>query len=249
MSEPLEQEEATEEEIPSGAVVAPAQTNGGKKKRRRRRGRGGNRPLSPQGSPHSAIATSTEPKASNEQEQHREHSQPESQPADADRATDNQTPAGSSTSSGHRRRRRRKPRSSSPTVQPGGEGSRQEGAREPSRTLAVEHRQPEILPFGQPVTPNAPSKPVWSLGSERAEATAVHETLGEMHYRREKAPAEERSPQPGPDTSMEHSLQPGPEQHRAHEGVSETAAQEQTGAQGAEQPQRRGWWQRPFRKT
>jgi ribonuclease E len=249
LSEPLEQEETAEEEMASGAVAAPAQTNGGKKKRRRRRGRG--RPLSPQGSAPSAIATGTEPKAGTEQQRHREHSQPQSQPADAGKVIDSQTSAGSSISSGHRRRRRRKPRNSTTTVQPGQEGFTQAAASGPSGTLAVEHRQPEILPFGQSVTPNAPSEPVWSLGSERAEgtATAVHETVGEMYYRREEAPAEGRIPQPRQDTSMERTLQPGPEQHRADEAVTETAAQEQTGAQGTEQPQRRGWWQRPFRKT
>jgi len=250
LSEPVEEEETAEEEMASRAVAAPAQTNGGKKKRRRRRGRGGSRPPSTQGPAHSTIATGTEAKAVSEQQQHREHSQRQSQSAEAGKVADNQTPAGPSTSSGHRRRRRRKPRNSATTVQPGQEGFI-EAARDPSRTLAVEHRQPEILPFGQPVTPNAPSEPVWSLGAERAEgtATAVHETVGEMYYRREEAPAEERMPQPGQDTSMERTLQPRPEQHRAHEAVSETAAQEQTGAQGAEQPQRRGWWQRPFRKT
>jgi ribonuclease E len=250
MSERVEEEAVPEEEeMASGTVATPAQTNGNKKKRRRRRGRGGSRPVSPQISLHSTSATGTEPKAITEQQHHREHPQPQS--ADAAKATtENQAPAGSSTGSGHRRRRRRKPRSSAATIQPGRDAPTQQGANEPSRTIAGEHRQPEILPFGQPVTPNAPSEPVWSLGSDRTEApaTAVHETVGEMYYRREETRAEERL-ESGQDTSKENTVQTRPEQDRVREPVSESTAQGQSETQGAEQPQRRGWWQRPFKKT
>src|SRR4029077_6583317 len=164
---------------------------------------------------------------------------------------------GTSTTSRPRRRRRRKPRSASPTLQPGSGQSARSDTAEPSASLAPgQHPPTEPSPFGQPVTPNAPSEPVWSLGIDRAEgaATAAHETVGEMYYCREEAldmSARKQLPLPQSDrdTSMENAARPRLEQNREREAVSETAAQEPARPEETERPERRGWWQRSFKRS
>ena len=89
-------------------------------------------------------------------------------------------------------------------------------------------------------------EPVWSLGSDRAEAAAAsaHEPVGEMYYRREET-LESRAP----DTEKKPERRVGKtvpvetisaEQKRPRE---EPAKSDET-----PQPHRRGWWQRQFRR-
>ena len=101
--------------------------------------------------------------------------------------------------------------------------------------------------FAQPpVAPNAPSEPVWSLGSDRAEAAAesTHETVGEMYYRREEVletPLPERESKPEPRVAETASAESG--------STREVATRDKL-AEPQEVPQshRKGWWQRQFRR-
>ena len=101
--------------------------------------------------------------------------------------------------------------------------------------------------FAQPpVAPNAPSEPVWSLGSDRAEAAAesAHETVGEMYYRREEVletPPPERESKPEPRVAETASAESGP--------TREVATRDKLAEpQEVPQSQRKGWWQRQFRR-
>jgi len=248
MAEPVEDETAEEEETssPTVASAAPpsnasgAQQNGGaKKRRRRRRGRGGSHI---QQTSEAAPANANGNQAPREPSQHvtasASHAPRESEADASEGATIAQNGVGgASTTPSRRRRRRRKPR--------GGSAS---SGTQASRSNPGEG-VPEFAPesgsgFSTAVTPNAPSDPVWSLGSDRAEAAAArtHETVGEMYYRREETLAANET-EPGGAPPKPHDAKAIREERKqSFPEPSETSAEAESS-----QPQRRGWWQRTFK--
>jgi len=254
MAEPVEDETAEEEDQPSEQTVASAsppsnasgtQQNGGtKKRRRRRRGRGGSHTQQPS---EAASANASFNQATREPSQHTPASplqaRPESDAAASESTAAAQTEAaGASTTPSRRRRRRRKPR--------GGSAS---SGTQASRSIPAEG-VPGFAPesgsgFSTAVTPNAPSEPVWSLGSDRAEAAAArtHETVGQLYYRREEALENESRSQA---TASTNRLVVGPEPSSPSAAAVNDGEPLQTAEETApsNQAQRRGWWQRTFRK-
>jgi ribonuclease E len=247
MSEPVEDDE----ELPAEAVSAstrenggeqPAAPSGGKKRRRRRRGRGGTTHApSRETAPHAQMAPD----------------QPE--PADANAADADLHPAvvpppeshngdgqqqvsGSSGSRRRRRRRRKPPNGAHPSSAVGPRPESESGHQHAS--IRANRSDPGPSPFGEPVMPNTPSEPVWSLGSDRAEAAAnvSHEPVGQMYYRREET-LEDITPA---NSSVESSAQ---EKAGRKQSPEETPAELPDREQSEQQPQRRGWWQRQFGGT
>jgi ribonuclease E len=215
--------------------------NGGKKRRRRRRGRGG-RPQSAQETVafDGAPSAQGEPPAERFTESAASEQHAEAAPVAAEEHGANGQQPGTGTSR-RRRRRRRKPHGT-PTTGAPAETQHATG----QGTNEVHRRAEQAGPqFDHGVTPNAPSEPVWSLGSDRAEAAAeaAHESVGEMYYRREdvlETPAslvEAASQQtaPSPSTDLDESSA----------GEAEESAVQ---VEEPKLPARRGWWQRPFRK-
>jgi hypothetical protein len=92
--------------------------------------------------------------------------------------------------------------------------------------------------------PNTPSEPVWSLGSDRAEAAAnvSHEPVGQMYYRREET-LEDITPA---NSSVDSSAQ---EKAGRKQSPAEAQADLPNREQPEQAPQRRGWWQRQFGGT
>ncbi|MBV8798336.1 MAG: Rne/Rng family ribonuclease [Alphaproteobacteria bacterium] len=247
MSEPIEEEASGAASAEPHAGNGSTQPNGassasGKKRRRRRRGRGGSKPADavnavdagPEGSSGGAPAAMPE---GGEPAMARD---PISPPAESGQ----QLPAPGS--SRRRRRRRRKPHGEGGTATQGTHVSPAFSGR--SIDADSHDTSRESSPFGEALTPNAPSEPVWSLASGGAEErTAVaHESVGEMYYRREEV----REPQEKERARVE--VAPAP----AHPEPSPAGAPQDSVASEAEQetepertqPQRRGWWQRTFKK-
>ncbi|HSC17382.1 MAG TPA: ribonuclease E/G, partial [Rhizomicrobium sp.] len=248
MAEPVEDQTAEEEDQPSDQAVASAsppsnasgtQQNGGtKKRRRRRRGRGGSHTQQPS---EAVSANANVNQATREPSQHVPASplqaRPESDAAASESTAAAQTgAAGASTTPSRRRRRRRKPR--------GGSASSGTQASRSNSGEGVPEFAPESGSSFSTVTPNAPSEPVWSLGSDRAEAAAArtHETVGQMYYRREETlDSQEILPAGTPPKPVDAKAL-REERNQSVRETSETSAEAQS-----PQPQRRGWWQRTFK--
>ncbi|MFL6690862.1 MAG: Rne/Rng family ribonuclease [Alphaproteobacteria bacterium] len=246
MSEPVEEEEEQSAEPVSASTEEnggeqPAAPSGGKKRRRRRRGRGGSTHApSQETAPHGQVAPD----------------QPE--PADANAADADLHPAvlphpeshngnvqqqvAGTSGSRRRRRRRRKPHNGVHPSPAAGSPAESEAAREHQHAPApASPGELRPAPFGELVMPNTPSEPVWSLGSDRAEAAAnvSHEPVGQMYYRREET-LEEITPA---NSSVESSA-PGKASRK--QDPEEAPADHQSPEQPEPAPQRRGWWQRQF---
>jgi ribonuclease E len=243
MAEQIEEPEeivASAEEPETHAAGNGAQPgSSGRKRRRRRRGRGG-RPEQENASSDSAVGPRTqlpaEPVAGAVMSEQRTEAEPAA--AEEHGANGQQPDIGSPR---RRRRRRRKPHGAPVTSENAGTQS-QGGPQQDHRT---EHRHAEP-PFGEAVIPNTPSEPVWSLGSDRAEAAAeaAHEPMGEMYYRREEvletpvAPVEAGPQQVAPAPAAITDEPSGSD-------AGESAMQ----VEEPKQPARRGWWQRTFKNN
>ena len=267
LSEPVEdaEEEETADEFDEETEDTGAQQpqenvssgtgTSGKKRRRRRRGRGGSKPPVLQevipavdAAPGEALAPSQE-------------TQETSVSAGGDEAHAPQTATGGNgsqpmaqaqgTSTSRRRRRRRKPRSSQGSA-PG--GAEPNGMDEHGRAPA-DKQSGQAAPFADDaVTPNAPSEPVWSFGSDaaaQAEATKS-EPIGEQYYRREEPAAAAPQSQiadsaPVPETvSRAEPAEPEPPQTHSAASKSPSHSEATHSPSNSSQPQRKGWWQRSF---
>ena len=239
MSEPIEETEeipASDEQPNTHVSANGTQPAGGKKRRRRRRTRGG------RAHPVHEDAASATP-ASEPAEFAGEHA---AEPVDLAQPTDPTHIAEEHGANGQqpgtsrrRRRRRRKPHGASSS---GAQGDTQSSS-EPAEGRASEYHNAEP-PFGHAVVPNAPSEPVWSLGSDRAEAaaTVAHEPVGQMYYRREENLETDAILA---DRSAEGAAANFPEEPAsvASSAVNPAKAEE------PKQPVRRGWWQRTFKNS
>jgi hypothetical protein len=73
-----------------------------------------------------------------------------------------------------------------------------------------------------------------------------------MYYRREETLETREGEQRPPtrqDTSAETAVPPRVDKNRGADAASESREKEPVELGQVEQPQRRGWWQRPFRKA
>ena len=260
VSEPIEEvedehpdmEAAIAESAPNGSLQQPTGAPGKKKRRRRRRGSGHGRPSNLQ-EPIPSVAASQHAQHEQDTQQGQSQQGPQTPPANggetwpANGSSGQQQGATGTGGPRRRRRRRRKPHNGPSTGAHAEVSTHLDTGARPLETDGVESRSTSTEVPAQPaVAPNAPSEPVWSLGSDRAEAAAAsaHEPVGEMYYRREET-LESRAP----DTEKKPERRVGKtvpvetisaEQNRPRE---EPAKSDETA-----QPQRKGWWQRQFRR-
>ncbi|MBV9570724.1 MAG: Rne/Rng family ribonuclease [Alphaproteobacteria bacterium] len=270
-----DEEETTEDDTESAGATAPSvAANGtqpaasGKKRRRRRRGRGGS--TQPQ-QPHAPAVESAIELAPAEQSA---AGDAEALRTDAGvthgiEARNNGAEPGTASGPQRRRRRRRKPRSAAAN---GASHSGQTAAAAENDTEAADiaGKARGTSPFGESVVPNAPSEPVWSLAGERADAAShkTDEPAGEMFYRREELPqASPVTPEPAVDgfdggSGATHATA-GERYYHRDDSLDATLAtgtaqdvrvaaeppppQEAAKPEEPQKPQRRGWWQRPFK--
>jgi ribonuclease E len=239
MSEQIEEPE----EIPVSGEQPDTHTSangtqpaGGKKRRRRRRTRGGRAHPVQEDAPSATSATEPAEFGGEQAAESGELAQPADPTHIAEEHGANGQQPGTSR---RRRRRRRKPHGASSSDAQGNAQSSSETAE--GTTSEYHNAEP---PLGHAVVPNAPSEPVWSLGSDRAEAaaTVAHEPVGQMYYRRED---ELQTDAVLADRSPERAAANFPEETAsvASSGVNPEKAEE------PKQPARRGWWQRTFKNN
>jgi|KBSMisStaDraftv2_1062788.scaffolds.fasta_scaffold17381_2 ribonuclease E len=245
ISEPVEEDEEEPAELVSASTgenagEQPAVASSGKKRRRRRRGRGGsshapNQETAPyaQMAPEQAESNAS---AADDDLHPAVVQYPESHTADG------QQQAAGSSGSRRRRRRRRKPHNGAHPSPASGPHAESEPPHEhPHPSTHAAPGEPGPSPFGEPVMPNTPSEPLWSLGSDRADAAAnvSHEPVGQMYYRREET-LDKITPANSP---MEAAAQGKATRKQDSE---QTPGNHPNREQPEQPPQRRGWWQRQF---
>jgi ribonuclease E len=229
--EPIEAEEEAPEEVaapPSGSP--PQQPGSSRKRRRRRRGRDHNRPPTLQ-EPIPAVDAQAESS---------DHAADAPTPAtpSGNGESGGPTPAPGTGSSRRRRRRRRGPRENNAgSPMPSGDAPRAEhgASQSHSRTGGDSNgyaREPlTIAPPLSPepaVAPNAPSAPVWSFSHDVASrpSPVAHKPV------ETPAPQAMEAAKPVPFAAKEPEIETPPPSNESNEPA---------------QPQRKGWWQRPFR--
>jgi ribonuclease E len=238
-SEPIESDEEEHETEAENAVpqsAGPQQPTSGssRKRRRRRRGRDHTKPPTMQETIPAVEAMPEVP-----QQSVGEDLAPIPPQSNGNGSPQGQQQPGSG-SPKRRRRRRRGPRDHAPGQAPAQahgdhveEASHRSPPREPGAQPAFQRRPAEAprervdVPI---VTPNAPSAPVWSFTHEPAAST------------REAAPvATVARPSPPPQAAP-----PQQQVERVPEPSFATPSEGEPPAP-SDQPQRKGWWQRPFR--
>jgi ribonuclease E len=240
-SEPIESDEEeheqdTEQATPQSGQPQP-QPGSSRKRRRRRRGRDHTRPPTMQEAIPAVEATPEAPQ------------QParESAVSTPPQANGNGPSHGSqqgSTGPKRRRRRRRGPRDHVPGQAPAQMQGERAGETSPRPPFEKTDATPEFerRPVEAPrerveipiVTPNAPSEPVWSLSHEPARPP--RQAAPGASLERPSPPPQAAPPQRQAERAPEPSFAPP------------TPAQSEPEPQAAgDQPQRKGWWQRPFR--
>jgi ribonuclease E len=240
-SEPIESEEEelepdTEQATPQSGQPQQPQPGSSRKRRRRRRGRDHTRPPTMQ---EAIPAVEAPPDAP--QEPARESATPATPQANGNGSSHGSQQG--STGSKRRRRRRRGPRDHVPGQAPAHMPGERIDDHAPRSSFAGAETRPEFerRPAEAPrerveipiVTPNAPSEPVWSFTHEPAAST------------REAAPAASvERPSPPPQAPPQPQAEHAPEPSFAAPAPAQSDAEPPA---PSDQPQRKGWWQRPFR--
>ncbi|HEY2445431.1 MAG TPA: Rne/Rng family ribonuclease [Rhizomicrobium sp.] len=220
----IEQPEADQAESSAVQTAEGAPAANGKRRRRRRRGRDRDRPA---GSP-SGTGVRPAPVPPAEPPAQIAEMPPAAAPA-ASQARDATT--GGEGTSGRKRRRRRRGRRGSGSGIATPPSSASDENRSASPALAAEQPERSEQPGPVPeiavtaVMPNSPSEPVWSLSpiEERADR-------GDM---RRAEPVE--------------TFEPPPAENLTASSPANGGDQSQSARAEPLEPQRKGWWQRPFR--